>query len=86
MLYHNDDDRTSLHYACRISNTKLVKDLLNSGADVEDRDGLTALHSACEHGCLLTVKSLIRSGSDIHKTVNDGRTSLHMLVVEGTDI
>lgn len=78
-----DRGRTPLHYACcsyTTENTQLVKDLLESGADVhiEDHDGSTALHTACNYGMLSTVKELIHAGSDIHKTDSAGRTPLHI--------
>jgi ankyrin repeat protein len=53
-----------LHEACASGNAQLVVELLNNGAQIEQRDdqGLTPLHVAAHHGTLKCVRIVIQQG------------------------
>lgn len=64
----DSDESTPLHVAAHSGNSKVVKMLIDAGADVRavDDEGLTPLHWATETGNLKILKLLIDSGSDVN--------------------
>ena len=66
-------------------NLVLVKELLESGVDVNSRDShsSTALEYAAMFGEVEMVGLLIGSGADVNTINNDGATSLYCAVDDG---
>ena len=60
---------TPLIAACESNNYKIVKYLIEKGADVnqENKDGVTPLMTACFNGNINIVKYLVENGADINK-------------------
>ncbi|MEW6672240.1 MAG: ankyrin repeat domain-containing protein [Thermodesulfobacteriota bacterium] len=75
---------TALTTASFKGQTDVVKDILNKGADVNERSGcglgwdpnVTALTCAAHGGHMETVKVLIEKGADVNARSNDGWTPL----------
>lgn len=72
----------SLVYVCRGDrggNAKIVKDLLNQGADVNvtNYKGQTALHCAAKAGFVEPVRILLAHGANVNAQDRDGDTPLH---------
>jgi ankyrin repeat protein len=69
--------------AAQRNNLKRVKELLDSGVDVNFVDydnGNTALHAACSNGGKQTIEFLLQRGANINAVNNNGLTPLHMLI------
>ncbi|KAI8497124.1 hypothetical protein Bbelb_250730 [Branchiostoma belcheri] len=71
---------TALHLASEDGHTRVVKLLIQHGADVgaKDKYGQTALHLASRHGRTWVVEMLIQHGADVKARNNHGRTALHL--------
>ena len=69
---------TALMAASQNGYVEVVKELLNSGADInaKDNDGCTALMLASENGHLEVVNELLNRGADIRARDNHGKTVL----------
>ena len=66
--------------ACYFGNARLVKKLIEKGADVEyveDRDGWLPLHYACRWGDVGMMMTLIKAGANIDGRTNSKESSLH---------
>jgi ankyrin repeat protein len=76
---NDDDDWTSLHWACKEGHSQVFKELLEHGADidVEDNHGDTPLHLACYCGHVAVVKTLVSVGVDILAVNNNGCLPVH---------
>ena len=78
---------TPLWLAVRKGHVKVVKLLLESGAnvDTQDRDGTTVLHFAVEKEQDKVVQVLLESGVNVNGQHKDGRTALHFAVEKGQE-
>lgn len=77
-----------LHGAALNGNFFLMKQLIDSGADVNhaDKDGNTSLHLAISYNRTADiVKLLIEAGADLNKPRHDGITPLHITHVHCSD-
>lgn len=75
-----------LIYAVRINNIKIVKYLLDNGANinsVENNNGNTALIWACFDGLLDTAKFLVENGADVNSTSFRGKRALQAAAMNG---
>ena len=72
--------RTPLHREASDGFLRGVKELLESGADVNARDesGRTPLHWPAYRGHLEVVRLLCEHGADVNAADNDGRTPLRL--------
>ena len=63
---------------CANGEKKDVKELIDMGADVnqKDKDGWTALMCASYRGCKEVVELLIEKGADVNAKTNGGKTAL----------
>lgn len=75
----DEGGRTPLHEFAFRKNVKLVKLLIDQGADVNNKDNnlRTPLHSAAFGGNVKNLKMLLSSGADIDARDNNGYTVLH---------
>ena len=74
-----------LHDASRAGDTELVKQLLDDGAPVDEKDerGNTALMVASYHGNTEVVKLLLKKGASGNEKDKYGKTALMMAIKEG---
>jgi len=74
-----------LHKAVKLKDTNLIKELLNSGTDVnlKNRKGISALHIAAEFGTFEIAKLLIKYGADVNAKTNYDVTPLHFAAQGG---
>jgi len=70
--------RSELHYAVIDNNTQKVRELLEKGADVnqKDRNGFSPLHFAAQNYSFELVKILVEFGSDINAKNIFGNTPI----------
>ena len=97
---NNSDETNSLHFASVNGLVDLARQLLDGGADVNERDELlqTPLDVASRQGELLIAKTLLIYGADVNSRDNIGWTPLHtaarcghsdvvqLLLDNGTDV
>ncbi|VDD95343.1 unnamed protein product [Enterobius vermicularis] len=78
---------TSLHYACRFGDLKLIKFLTDSGADLNARNGKlgTPLHCAVSHGHLPAVRHLLECEVEIDQKDNSGVNFFAVLKTQKVD-
>ena len=78
----------SLHRAAFQGRTDVVQELLDKGANIDDRrSGYTALHCAAVEGHLEVVKVLLDRGAGIVNTLGSCMTALHLAAQSrGTEI
>ena len=76
---------TALGIAAKKCHVKVVKVLIDHGADVHTADdfGWTPLHSAASSGHKKLVKLLLDKGSDPNKRTKDGSSPLHIAARHG---
>lgn len=76
--YHNQHGETALHICASEGFTKLVRILLESGADVNAQNsaGNTALHLSSSNNHLKVAKVLVESGADIMKVNEEKKSSI----------
>ncbi len=69
----------SIHEAAFMGNEKAVKQHINAGSDLNEKDqfGSTPLNIAITFNKTAIAKVLIAAGADIHATAADGSTPLH---------
>ena len=67
-----------LHDACRDGDTERVRQLLDEGAPVDEKDeyGVTALMKASENGHTELVQLLLGKGAAVDEKDKDGGTAL----------
>ncbi|PUU83419.1 ankyrin repeat-containing domain protein [Tuber borchii] len=81
--------RRALHFAVGEGSVKIVKELLESGADVNrkrsdiDSDGASPLHIAARTGDLAVVEMLLKAGADFTSLDKDGKTPLQISMESG---
>lgn len=68
-----------LHCAVQCEHINIIQELLNSNADINQRDdmGETPLHYAVDNENLEIVRYLLSKGADINAQTGDGMTPLH---------
>jgi ankyrin repeat domain-containing protein 17 len=70
---------TALHWACDCHHDKIVKLLLDHGANIEARsERTTPLMMACSEGHLSTIKLLLARGASVNAANTSGDTPLHL--------
>ena len=71
---------TNLRTAARTGNLRVLKQMINKGADMNMNDYVdkTALMLAAENGHLEAVKLLINAGADVNDRTRHGATSLSL--------
>lgn len=76
----------ALHQHCRIGNVSGVKQLLDAGTSVNDKDfdGQTPLMTAVANGQRSLALSLVLLGADVHEQDDHGRTAI-MIAAENGD-
>lgn len=74
----NDLKAAPLHSAAARGHDKIVKMLLEHGADpnMREQGGFTPLHSAAQNGDVETIRALLLGGADLTLKSEDGKTPL----------
>jgi ankyrin repeat protein len=69
-----NQNKSALHLAAELDNSRAVGMLLAKGADlnIRDRDGDTPLHSAIRSGSTRAANALIASGADVNSANSEG--------------
>jgi ankyrin repeat protein len=81
----DETGRTPLHWACRGVHVDVVRFLVETGVDVNARDGalVTPLHSVSSRGHLEAARILLDAGARPHAAMSDGSTPLHLAAANG---
>ena len=81
----DNDQRTSLFWACAKGNMEVAMALLDRGADVDARDvnQRTPLHAACKNGNMELVMALVDRGADVDARNVHQWTPLHDACLNG---
>ena len=77
----NENHKTAIQLAYRVSNEHAIYELLKAGADVNivNEAGETCLHTAIRHKCSLNhLKALITHGADVNATNKSNETALQL--------
>lgn len=85
---HEDKgDANALHFACAVDNAKILKILIDGGADVnfKNKFGTTALLTAVGNESVECVRLLIENGADVNAVNKQGFAPIH-LASEGDEI
>lgn len=71
---------TPLHSAAAAGHTKIVKMLLEHGADanIREQGGFTPLHAAAQNGDVETIRALLLGGADLTIKSEDGKSPLDL--------
>lgn len=77
--------RTPLHFAATLGSARVVKLLLNKGANVSipNHEGFTALISCAQQGHLVVCRMLVEAGADIEAANSQGSTPLYLAATRG---
>ncbi|RFU79741.1 ankyrin-3 [Trichoderma arundinaceum] len=78
-------DLIALQLAIKTGQSKLVRHLIDAGADVNkvDTHGYNALMTAAEGGSTEVAKLLLEHGASVHMRSHSGETALHLAVEHG---
>jgi ankyrin repeat protein len=81
-----DSKEFELSLAASEGNKKLVKALIEEGANVNTRlyDGQTALHEAALYGSIATMRILLANGADPNLQDDEGNSPLHLAMYCGS--
>lgn len=82
----DEDGNTTLHFAAVFSSAKIVKLLIEKGADVniKNNKGETPLHKASYRGKRKSVKEIIKAGADVNARDNNKSAPLHHAARSGS--
>lgn len=83
--HETDPQLTPLVWATQKGHVKVVRVLLDAGANVDwssPKDGSTALHIAAQKGFTEIVELLIQAGVSVNTRMNEGYTPLHLAAQE----
>ncbi|XP_049794978.1 uncharacterized protein LOC126209899 [Schistocerca nitens] len=82
---HNGDTYSLLHYAAAFGSSRKLRTLINSGADLDERDvfGCTAVHYAAAAGNTQCLSLLAEAGADVWAKCYGGWTALHLAARRG---
>jgi uncharacterized protein len=74
----NELKAAPIHSAAAAGHYKIVKMLLDHGADpnVREQGGFTPLHAAAQNGDVETIRALLLGGADLSLKSEDGKTAL----------
>jgi len=78
--------QSPLHLAAIIDNVKVVRILINSGADIDAADPVNRirpLHNAAKNGCPNVSEFLLKHGADMDAQTARGDTALHLAAANG---
>jgi len=79
----NCDNGSALYFACRNGNTKIIKLLIDAGADIDyqnEETGWTPLMTACKHENINACKILLTHNANYLLTNYHGHTVFHIAV------
>ena len=84
-FWKDDNNSTALHYASQEGHIQCIDLLLNTEADIENRNnnGCTILHMAAFHGQNEMIGVLVDRGANIESRQNQGYTALNFAAQEG---
>lgn len=79
------EGNTPLHFAATLGSARVVKLLLDKGANVTipNHEGFTALISCAQQGHVVVCKMLMAAGADIEATDSQGSTPLYLAATRG---
>ncbi|KFY10316.1 hypothetical protein V491_07710 [Pseudogymnoascus sp. VKM F-3775] len=80
-----DEEGTALHGASLTGCAKIIRFLIQKGADVNARDWekKTPLHFAAAEGHIAAIRLLFENGADINAQDESGYTPLHLMMMNG---
>lgn len=84
---NDEDQQSTLCLAAKNGDERVVRRLLEEGADVSsvDKNGCTALHVAARNGHGQVVSQLIQAGVNVNYVHKNGFSALHVAAIKGHD-